>query len=710
MQLRHVQRSQRHSCAFSQQQRLSGAGHVGVGSQWRRRITRMLVALAITLVSGVVTAQVPTMTPASAKSVASPALPAPVAPVSPGSVTDLQGASEHELTNQDLSVFLDGFVPLALARGDVAGGVVSVVKDGKVLFSKGYGYADLAKRTPVTPDRTSFRIGSTSKLFTWTAVMQLVEQGKLNLDADINQYLDFKIPPYDGKPITLRNIMTHTPGFEDTAKNLITTDGKPVNLEQYLKTHLPERIFAPGKVVAYSNYGCGLAGYIVQRVSGQAFDDYVEQHIFSPLEMQNSTFRQPLPAALAPLMAESYKLASDGKEQAFEIISPAPAGAITTTALDMNHFMIAQLQNGRYDNTRILQQATAVEMHKQQHTEAPGLNGYALGFYHEDSHGQRIIGHAGDLNYFHSDLHLLLDANVGIFMSFNSLGNAGGAHVIRTAVFDAFLDRYFPFKAAQPATVSTAKADAARVAGWYLASRHNDSALRMMYAMTQSQVQAMPDGTIMAAGINNFAGTPLHWREIGPLQYQEVNGAHKLDFVTDANGDISYWATDAEPPVFIFQRVNGLRTLGSVKIWGTLGMLFAFLALLIWFSGWLIRRHYELRLELSPQQRRSRLWSRLGVLALFVTLLGWLVLLITMGSVPSLLLGGTAGPWMYLLYVLGVLALLGTLLIVMHTVRSWMAPRRTRWVLLGETLLAFFAVYLAWLIVAFGMISFSTRF
>ena len=579
-----------------------------------------------------------------------------------------------------------------------------------MLFAKGYGYADLAKRTPITADGTLFRIGSTSKLFTWTAVMQLVEQGKLTLDTDVNQYLDFKIPPYEGKPITLRNIMTHTPGFEEAAKNLISTDGKPVSLERYLKTHLPAQIFPPGAVVAYSNYGCGLAGYIVQRVSGQDFDDYIEQHIYAPLDMQHSTFRQPLPAALAPMMAKSYETASDGKEQGFEIVDPAPAGAMTTTAMDMTPFMIAQLQDGRFGDARILQLATSVEMHSQQRTEAQGLTGFALGFYHEDSHGQRIIGHAGDLNYFHSDLHLLLDANVGIFMSFNSLGNAGGAHVIRTAVFDALLDRYFPTNVTQPPTAATAKADAVRVAGWYQSSRRNQSALRMMYALTQGRVQALADGTITAAGMDNFAGTPLHWREIGPLQYQEVNGSHKLDFVADANGTIRYWATDVQVPVLIFQRVNGLHTLGSVKLWGTITLLFLLATLGTWSIAWWVRRHYKQRLELLPQQRRSRLWSRLGVLMLFATLLGWLLLLMLMGKNPSLLLAGTAVPWLYLLYVLGVPALVGVLLIVSHAVRSWMATRRGFWVLMGETLLAVSAVYLAWLILAFGMVSFSVRF
>jgi CubicO group peptidase (beta-lactamase class C family) len=702
----HIQRDGCHAQAFMMPKRLVIAGDCPHQKVIRWPI-RLLAGLAVSLCNSLVMAQVPSPKPVTPAPRVAPAMPLPVAAMA---ATGAQQSSTHELTEQDLSAFLDGLIPLALARGDVAGGVISVVKDGKVLFAKGYGYADLKKHTLITPDQTLFRIGSTSKLFTWTSVMQLVEQGKLNLDVDVNHYLDFKIPPYDGKPITLRDVMTHTPGFEDTAKNLIATDGKPVNLESYLKSHLPERIFQPGEVVAYSNYGCGLAAYIVQRVSGQHFDDYVEQHIYLPLDMRHSTFRQPLPAALVPMMAQSYKTASDGKEQAFEIVDPAPAGSMTTTAMDMSHFMLAQLQDGRYDNVRILRQATAEAMHKQQRTEAPGLNGFALGFYHEDSHGQRIIGHAGDLDYFHSDLHLMLDANIGVFMSFNSAGNEGGAGVIRTAVFDAFLDRYFPTVAPHPATAGTAKVDAARVAGWYQSSRRNESGLSMLYELTQAKVDVLPDDTITAAGMNNPAGTPLHWREIGPLQYLEVNGSHKLDFIANKDGSISYWATNLEVPVFIFQRVNGMRALGSVKLWGTLALLFTVATLLTWFIAFWVRRHYRRRLDLLLPQRRSRLCARLGVVVLVATLLGWLALIMSISADAALLLEGTAAPWMYVLYVLGVLALVGVLLIVIHAVRCWMTPRRGRWVLLGETLLAVCALYLAWLIVAFGMVSFSVRF
>ncbi|OOG45282.1 serine hydrolase [Rhodanobacter sp. C06] len=656
------------------------------------RPVKFLASLVATCIAGLAMAQVPAPAPVIAD---------PVATTS---------AQPPALTTADLSSFLDGLVPFALQRGDVAGGVISVVKNGQVIFAKGYGYNNLEKRTVPSPADTLFRIGSTSKLFTWTAVMQQVQAGKLNLDSDVNEYLDFKIPPYQGKPITLRNLMTHSPGFEDTARDLISTDGKPVDLERYLKAHLPARIFPPGQVVAYSNYGCGLAGYIVQRVSGQDFDDYVEQHIFKPLDMQHSTFRQPLPARLAPLMADSYDKASGGKLKPFEIVDPAPAGAMSSTALDVAHFMIAQLHGGSYAGGQILTPATTTLMHTPQRTEAPGLNGFALGFYQENRNGQVIIGHAGDTDYFHTDLHLLLDADVGVFMSFNSAGNEGGAEVIRAAIFDAFLDRYFPVAPPHAPTVATAKVDAARVAGWYLASRRNESALRMLYALTQTKVSALPDGTILSAPFMNLSGAPMHWREVGPLKYRQVDGPYHMDFVADANGDIRYWATDSLPPVMVFQSVTGLRALGSIEVWGTLSLLLLLGTLLSWLCGWLVRRHFGRRLTLDARQRRFRLWSRLGVLVLFATLLGWLILMVAMSADQSLLLEGGVTPLLYLLYAAGVLALLGAAAVVIHTVRSWMAPRRGRWVLAGETLLALAAIYLAWLILALRMVSFNAHY
>src|SRR6202011_5052631 len=179
-----------------------------------------------------------------------------------------------------------------LQTGDIAGAVVAVVKDGKVVTERGFGFSDVAQRTPVDPKQTLFRPGSVSKLLTWTAVMQLVEQGKIDLDADINRYLDFKIPVREGKPVTMRNLMQHTAGFEEQAKGIMSDDPKSLKFEALLKQWVPERVFAPGTTPAYSNYGASLAGYIVQRLSGESFDDYMDKHIFAPLDMQYSTFRQ----------------------------------------------------------------------------------------------------------------------------------------------------------------------------------------------------------------------------------------------------------------------------------------------------------------------------------------------------------------------------------------------------------------------------------
>src|SRR6201992_2441289 len=232
-------------------------------------------------------------------------------PSTPSTTPPAITPSAHALSSADLEAWLDGYFPNALNAGDIAGGVVAVVKDGQVLLEKGYGFADFDKRSPVDPKATLFRWGSVSKLFTWTAVMQLVEQGKIDLDADVNQYLDFKIPPRDGKPISMRNIMTHTAGFEERLKGITwdPADGD-LPLDRYLKEYIPARIYAPGGTPAYSNYAAALAGYIVSRVSGVSFDEYVDKRLLEPLAMHNSTFRQPLPEGFKAHMSRGYQSAS----------------------------------------------------------------------------------------------------------------------------------------------------------------------------------------------------------------------------------------------------------------------------------------------------------------------------------------------------------------------------------------------------------------
>jgi CubicO group peptidase (beta-lactamase class C family) len=343
---------------------------------------------------------------------------------------------------QQVEAFMDGLMAAALPANHVPGAVVVVVKDGQVLFAKGYGVADAASQSPVDPQTTLIRPGSVSKLFTWTAVMQMVEAGQLSLDEDVNTYLDFTIPESYPESITMRHLMSHTAGFEEKANGLFKLDAEQViSLEEYVKTNLPARVFRPGTIAAYSNYGSALAGYIVQRISGLSFEEYVQKNILHPLSMQHATFEQPLPPNLAGDMAKGYGYANGQYLQGeFEYVVATPAGALSSSGLDMANFMIAHLQNGSFGTNQILEESTTRQMHSLLYTADERIDGMAYGFFHQIERGQVVLSHGGDTFLFHSNLRLLPENNMGIFISTN--GSNGGAVV--ESVVEGFMDYYFP--------------------------------------------------------------------------------------------------------------------------------------------------------------------------------------------------------------------------------------------------------------------------
>src|SRR5581483_11545559 len=232
---------------------------------------------------------------------------------------------QKQLTAQDLGAFLDGLIPTELERDNIAGAVISVVKDGQLLYAKGYGYADVAHHLPVSADSTVFRIASISKLFTATAVMQLVEQGKLNLDTDVQTYLDFKLRRHFPDKITLRNLLTHTAGFEESVKDLPADPGKSVPLREHILERTPDQIYRPGTVTSYSNYGADLAWYIVQVVSGTPYPEYVRLHILEPLGMTHSSIAEPLPPEVRHLLSRNYGVATDSAKE-YEVLQGEPSG------------------------------------------------------------------------------------------------------------------------------------------------------------------------------------------------------------------------------------------------------------------------------------------------------------------------------------------------------------------------------------------------
>src|SRR5215470_5667663 len=642
--------------------------------------------------------------PAAAKNSSPAAKGAPA-----GTMNAPAAAAAHgqELTAADLSAFLDGLVPQQVEKGDIAGAVVAVVKDGKVLFEKGYGYSDVEKKTPVSPQDTLFRPGSISKTFTWTAVMQQVEQGKLNLDADVNQYLDFKIPPTFGKPTTLRDIMTHRSGFEETIKDLFVGEEQDLTpMSKYLPLHLPQQIFAPGTIPAYSNYATTLAAYMVQRVSGQDFYDYVDEHFFKPLNMTRATFRQPLPKELEPLMSKGYDVGS-GKPKHFEWVEVAPAGSLSASAESMAHWMIMHLQNGRYGEAQILKPETAIQMHARQEGWPASMNAMCLGFYEQNLNGHRVISHGGDTELFHSDLFLILDSNVGLFVSYNSAGRPDHGDS-RGDLYIKFMDRYFPAAPANEPVLPSAKEDGQSVAGPYKISRRFDTnIMAVTTVLGEPKIVADPkDNTIYLDGLfKKENGQPRHFQEIAPMLFKSVDGPEKMAFVKDSSGHrICY----IDYPFMVFQEVDAAfdKQAFNYLVLG-LGIGVVVLTILFWPVSAILRKHYKQSLMLDPAGRRWRRWTKIAAIidVIYLASFLWIFTLL-----EKLELGSGGDLKIHLLQVIGILGGIGALLTIIAAIKSWTDSALWVWYKIWNTLLAIGCVGLFWFLVHWHLLNFNLNY
>ena len=601
-------------------------------------------------------------------------------------------------------------MPYAIERGDVAGAVVAVVKNGEVIFAKGYGLADVEKHKPVDAERTMFRPGSVSKLFTWTAVMQLVEQGKVNLDHDVNEYLDFKIPARSDGPITLRNIMTHTPGFEEQIKSLIVDDPKQlVSLKVYAERSTPVRIFKSGSTPAYSNYATALAGYIVERVSGQPFDDYIETHLFKPLEMSHATFRQPLPAAFEADMSKGYALGSQPPKP-YEIVIAAPAGSLAASGVDMAHFMIAHLEGGEYHGARILGAETLKMMHETPTDMIPPLNRMMLGFYEQNYNGHRIISHGGDTVYMHSYLHLLLDDHVGLFVSANSQGREGAAGAIRGALFDDFLARYFPGAPdVRSVDAKTAAEHAKLIAGSYESSRRAETSFMSISGFASPfKVSVDKDGLLTTSAFKGRSGAARHYREVGPFVWRDVDSGWRLAAKV-VDGHVQRFSIDEISPFMVFEPSPWWRS----ATWLIPGVCIAFAALLVttllWPVAAIVRRRNHLKLDLVGRDERGRVLSRVASVAVTVVSLAWLALFMAVGS-RTAMLGPSLDPWLFLLHLASILGYLGgAIVLVWAAAIAWSGRRRWPgkvWTLV----LAVSAVVMLWMAWVYHLMSFTSRY
>jgi len=596
----------------------------------------------------------------------------------------LQPAATRGLRNlAELEAFFDGIMAAQQEALHISGAAVAVAANGQVLFAKGYGYADFEKRKKVDPGSTLFRIGSVSKLFTWTAVMQLVEQGRLDLNADVNTYLgQFKVPETFPEPIALSHLLTHTPGFEDQVIGLFArTPDRLRPLGVLLADELPDRVRPAGRLAAYSNHGTALAGYIVQEVAGLPFEEYVEKNILQPLEMKHSTLRQPVPAALEPDLAVGYKYSrGDFRAQGFEYVPAFPAGSMSAPAIDMAHFMIAHLQRGIFGQSRILSEETAARMHSRLFSHAPQLSGILHGFYEMNRNGERIFGHGGDTIWFHTQLALFPEHGIGVFISYNcDTGSKARSDFMR-----AFINHYFPpAEAAQLKPAADFRRRAGMFTGAYASLRRSYTSLAKLAALVQTvRISVDSEDFLTISGPGQEA---YRWVETEPLVFRDVKGQDTLVFRQDEDGKITH--------AFIgsLQALEKLAFIDDPRFqytWMGLSALILAAACVGWPIGYWRRRG---RFTPGPASRAAHIWAWSAAALLVVFLAGLAVSLIdpmqVAFGVPQAIRILLALPLVSIPFVVVALAL---------AVLSWIRGIWSAWRRAGYSLVVAAAIALLW--------------
>ncbi|MEZ5498281.1 MAG: serine hydrolase domain-containing protein [Steroidobacteraceae bacterium] len=603
-------------------------------------------------------------------------------------------AAAADLTNTAaLESFVDGVVEPTMSANKSPSGVVVIAKDGQVILAKGYGYKDVATAEPVDPQTTLFRPGSVSKLFTWMAVMQLVDQGKLDLDADVNGYLKkVRIKEAFGKPVTLRHIMTHTAGFEDGALGYLIVDdpGRIMPLADSMERYQPKRVNAPGTHTAYSNYATSIAGLIVADISGLSFNEYIKTQILQPLGMQHATFDEPLPATLAADMAKSYTVETGGfVEKPFEIVSNfGPAGALSASGTDMVRFAQAVLNGGELDGNRIIGEATLATMLTRAFSHDPRLMGMALGFYEEEHNGTRLVGHGGDTQWFHSYLGIDQTHNLAFFVSFG----APGGSAVRSAFTPALYNEYFPAAVTRPVPPKDFAKTAQRYAGNYGFWRNNFSSIEKLLGLgSVMQVAPTKDDTLVLA----FAGNAKQYVQVDKNLFVELDpnislvagiSPQRLAFQEDASGTITGFVLDGLP----------FMSLRKLPLAATPNFNFSLLgASLLVFVLVLLRRFFQ-RKAIKAQVPNDRAATSAAVWAAAANLLVVVAGLVVVLIVKDKLFTGI--PFLFKAWlVLPVLATIAGIYLLYRTVLVWRNARLGGfWARVRYSVIALCALFMCW--------------
>lgn len=436
--------------------------------------------------------------------------------------------------------YVDGVVAAHMRAHDAPAVAVSVVRNGRIVFAKAYGEADLAAGAPASGYDTLFRIGSVSKTFTWTAVMMLEERGLIDLDADVNTYLkDMQIPEAFGAPVSMNDLMAHRAGFEDVFAVFTYPDDGETSLTDALRQTMPKRIYPPGARTSYSNWGSALAAKIVEDVSGMSYRDFLEAEILKPLAMTHTTIAAPslMTGEERLALATGYEMRGGApKPTDYMQIGPfAPAGAIASTSADMAQWMLLHLGRGAHDGVRLMRAETHDHMWANAFDDRAAGADVAHGFQTKLYRGVRTFGHGGATQAFFTDMMLVPDMNLGVFVSQSTTHDRTLALDLGPLVIDHILNR----PAAPARDDPKFEQSAASFAGTYLNNRRSFSQFEKMFALGAEIVAAPAEGGALTV---TGGGKAEHYAPLpGAADTFENRHGKRIVFGRDGNGRITHF-------------------------------------------------------------------------------------------------------------------------------------------------------------------------
>jgi CubicO group peptidase (beta-lactamase class C family) len=411
----------------------------------------------------------------------------------------------------EVAAFLEPVAADWQAAG-IPGAVFVLVKDGRVLFSRGYGFADVEAKRPVDPERTVFRTGAGFPVLVALGLLQLQEEGRFDFRADVNRYLKrFRVEDTFPEPVTGHHLMTHTGGFDETfiGINARREEEKPP-LGEYLAANMPARIKPPGGIRSHSPFGYALAGHLVEAVSGMSFPEYAEERIFQPLGMARSSF-VTRPGMKADLAA-SYQFVPGNPVRApvdYSIIEPE----LNTTAADMARLLLAMLGQGEPGGARLLRKRESFDLlHRRQFTHHPQLPGPTYGQFESFYNGRVGSTNSGSRSGHTSQVFFLREEGLGFFIAFT-----GSRYLLLEDFDQRFMDHFYPAAVAPPRAGPVDAARAAEYAGIYRHSRYPRGTVDRLPSLATGYVREIEVGHDGKGGVT-VLGAPYVEIEPGVIQ------------------------------------------------------------------------------------------------------------------------------------------------------------------------------------------------